>query len=503
MILCFMRFKIVSPVKALVLDSTDEELADLREDLTYTNTAAAHDVKRHYNNNWLRRQNNEAWEKRLDFLKSKVKNTLVFEDEEGKTFIRPGSIPYLSPYDVENTVVYPIPKKIPWAKIPKFTPYIYQKESIERLLKERHGCVSITTGGGKSLILLHICRELGLKTIIMTPSAAITDQLYKEFTGYFGKGNVGKYGDGRKDTDKLFTLATGQALTRIESDSDAWKEFSKTQVFISDESHANPAETMESVCHGVLANAPYRFFFSATQVRNDGQNKLLESINGRIVHTLTTRDAILGGYICSHEFKIVRIESSNPNMTADEPLENKRIHLLRNKNIAAFAAKLANASAIQGKQTLILVEEVSQIAMIVPLLTVPYAIAHSETKKDRLLELKIPKADVGKAIEDFNKNEVKVLIGSSCISMGCNIYPVHNLVNIQGGSSEIKTKQALGRSVRLHNQNPWADRCLPKDKATIWDFDIWDVGVLDHHLKARIEWYEESGTKIEYVEIKK
>lgn len=496
-----MIFKIISPTKALVLTTAPDQIEELRTELTYINTAIQHDIKRLYNNHWFRNKNPEAWKKTIDELKTKVKQTLVFDDS-GNPYIRPGSIPYLEKsFIVENLIEYPEPKKIAWVKVPKYEPYYYQKQSIEKLLKKKHGSVSITTGGGKSLIILHICRELGLKTIVMTPSATITDQLYKEFVYYFGKGKVGKYGDGRKDTDKLFTIATAQALTRIEKNSPEWAIFNSTQVFISDESHANPAETMESVCHGILANAPYRFFLSATQCRNDGQQKLLDSINGEIVHVLATEQAIKEGYICTHDFKIVRIESSNPNMTTPDPLENKRTHLLRNKNIAAFSAKLANASSTSGRQTLILVEEVSQIAMLAPLLIAPFAIAHSEVNKQRLLELGIVKADIGQAIEDFNSNKVKVLIGSSCISMGCNIYPVHNLINWQGGSSEIKTKQAIGRSVRLHKQNPHADKCLLKEKAIIWDFQISDIGSLDHSLEARIEWYKESDTKIEFIDL--
>ncbi len=496
-----MHFEIISPTRALIIGYTDQELEILRENLTYTNTAAAHDVKRIYNNHWLRNKDINAWQKQLKLLKSKVKNTLVFQDGEGRSYIRPGSIPYLPVHEVINKIEYPVPKKIPWVKVPKFEPYYYQKESIEKLLAKKHGCVELTTGAGKSLCILHICRELGLKTVVMTPSAAITDQLYKEFIHYFGKGKVGKYGDGRKDTDKLFTVATAQALTRIEKGTSAWNIFYKSQVFISDESHVNPSETLENVCHGLLAEAPYRFFLSATQTRNDGQKMLLDSINGECVHVLTTAQAIQEGFICTHDFKIVRIESSNPNMTTDDPLENKRIHFLRNENIAQFSAKLANLSAAKGQQTLILVEEVNQIAMIAPLLTVPYAIAHSETRKERLLELGIPKSNIIQAIEDFNKNNVKVLVGSSCVSMGCNIYPTHNLILWHGSSSEIRVKQSLGRGVRLHHQNPWADKCLLKEKTMVWDFDVWDVGVLDHALNTRLAWYRESGTKIDFVSI--
>ena len=85
---------------------------------------------------------------------------------------------------------------------------------------------------------------------------------------------------------------------------------------------------------------------------------LLNSIIGKTVHILSTADAVAGGFICPHDFRIVEVESSNPNMNPKDALENKRVHFLKNRNIAEFAAKLANADALTNKkQTLILVEE--------------------------------------------------------------------------------------------------------------------------------------------------
>jgi hypothetical protein len=63
----------------------------------------------------------------------------------------------------------------------------------------------------------------------------------------------------------------------------AWEKLSKAQVFIADESHMTPAKTLQEVCFGLLKHAPYRFFFSATQMRGDGLGLLLEGIVGKIV----------------------------------------------------------------------------------------------------------------------------------------------------------------------------------------------------------------------------
>jgi superfamily II DNA or RNA helicase len=227
------------------------------------------------------------------------------------------------------------------------------------------------------------------------------------------------------------------------------------------------------------------------------------------VHTLSTKEAIAGGFIADHDFLIVDIESSNPNMQDSDLLEMKRIHFLRNKNIAAFIAKLANAGATQNHQTLVLVEELSQIAMLIPLLKVPYAYAHSESSKKKLEEMafktgvQLERVDRSESVEKFNKNAVKVLIGTSCIATGTNIYPMRYTCNWVGGASEIKTKQgAVGRTVRKLVSNPWASLCSTFAKKTVIDFNVYDQIVLKKWLQDRCLYYRDSGTEIRTIKIK-
>ena len=498
-----MQLITTNPSKTIVVGN-DREIESLKDELTYTNTSISHDLKRHYNNFWLRSKNKEKWEETLEDLKKRAKRTLVWKEND-HFYIRPGSIPYISTANVENQIVYPIPKKIPWKNPLPFTLHPYQEESWKKLLEVKHGNVELCTGAGKTAILLKLCRETGFKTAIIAPSKSIFNELLEKFEHHFGKGMVGAFGAGKKKLDKKFTICIGDSVTNIKPNTPEWEFFSNLEMLCVDESHTWGAETLETICYGVLADIPYRLYLSGTQTRGDGTEKLLQSIIGETVHTLTTKDAVAGGYICPHDYRIVSIESSNPNYNTPDALDMKRIHFLKNRNICAFVAKLVNAEATARKrQTLVLVEELEQIAMLLPLLKIPYAIAHSEKKAERLLELGIPKVDPTESVDMFNRGDCMVLVGTSCISTGTNIYPTHNCVNWQGGASEIRTKQgAIGRSVRLGTQNPYFNRVQPKPKATIWDFAVWDIDIMLRHLETRLEFYGESGSEIKEVKLGK
>lgn len=506
-----MYFEIVSPTKAYIIDATPLDIESLTESLSYVNTSAQHMLKRHYNNQWMKNKNRAAWEAKKIELAAAVNNCLLFQEDD-KYFVRPGSLSYLGLPEgsIKNFVKYPTPKKVPWAKPIPFSLYDYQNISVEKLIEIKHGNVELCTGAGKSAIILQVCRETGFKTAIIAPSQSIFNELLEKFEYHLGKDKVGALGDGKRRIGKRFTVCIGDSLANLKPGTEEYEFFRTMDMMIVDESHTWGAETLENICHGVLSDVPYRLFMSGTQTRGDGAEKLLQSIIGPTVHTLTTKEAIAGGYIADHDFLIVDIESSNPNMQDADLLEQKRIHFLRNRNVAAFIAKLANASAIANNhQTLVLVEQLDQIAMLIPLLKVPFAYAHSESSKVKLAELEIKsgvlleKVDRAESVDRFNKSEVKVLIGTSCIATGTNIFPMRYTVNWVGGSSEIKTKQgAVGRTVRKLTANPWAEKCASFTTKTVVDFNIYDQFVLKKWLEDRCLYYQDSGTPIRRVKLK-
>ena len=330
-----MKLTIENPSKAYV-DATAEELDSLRQELTYTNTALAHDVKRLYNNLWFRRKNPIQWQKAVDEMKAKVKRTLVFTDDKG-TYIRPGSIPHIWPLgdiEIQNNIVYPTPKKVAWKKPLPFELHAYQTFSAERLINVKHGNVELCTGSGKSAILLKTCRETGYTTAIVAPSKSIFLELLEKFELHFGKGMVGTFGAGKKKLGKRFTICIGDSIANVKPGTEEWDFFSNLDAMYIDESHTWGADSLETICFGVFEKVPIRNFYSGTQTRGDGAEKLLYSIIGKTVNSLSTRQAWEGGFICPHDYRIVKIESSNPNFNDSDVLQMKRAHFLKNRNVS-------------------------------------------------------------------------------------------------------------------------------------------------------------------------
>lgn len=501
-----MKLIIESPTKAFIDEATPSEMEVLKSELTFNHTGNQHLYKRHLDNFYYRSKNPVKWEEQLEELKKKLKFTLIYE-EQGRKYVRPGSIPHIEgiSLEIENKVAYPTPKATPWAKPIPFELHPYQQLGWELLLKEKHGNVNHCTGAGKSAAIIKLARELGLKAAIITPSKGIFLEMLAAFEYHFGKGKVGTFGNGSKKIGKQFTVCISDSICNIQPGTEEWDFFSKLDVLIVDESHTFGSETLEEICHGVLSDIPYRFFFSATQTRGDGTLKLLQSVIGKTVHTLTTKEAVDKGYICDHDFTIIETESSNPNMAPRDPLDVKRIHFLRNRNIADIIAKFCNSVCpATGEQVLVLVEELDQISMLASKLKVPFVYAHAETKKERLAELGLEKVKTAESIDQFNRNDnASVLIATSVAHVGVNIFPTHHTFNFIGGTSEVKTKQAVvGRSVRKMSSNPYSNKCKPKPKARIYDFLVKDVELMKKHLAERIEYYKESGTAIKIVKFK-
>jgi superfamily II DNA or RNA helicase len=458
---------------------------EIKESLTYTDKAAHFQyLKAKKATYLLSRMGPERFEAHLSELKSQIKKTLLFEDSAG-WYTYAGFAKYLSTklrVPVENQVEYPAPKKLAWANPPAYTPYPFQTLSHDKLLEVKHGGVQIGTGLGKSLIIAMLCRSLGLKTIVMTPATNISEQLYADFVQFFGKKNVGKFFDGKKESKKQIVIANAQSLTKVTEGTPHWEELSATKVFIADESHQCPASTMAAVCFGVASTAPYRFFFSATQMRNDGRDLLLDGITGTIVYDKTVKEGVDEKYLAKPFFRTLGIKSDSDFESSDAN-EMTRKHLYYNDRVVEQVGRLCNASVAAGNPVLVLIEEVEQFTRLLPYLRHPVRFAHGPLADNRE---KVPKefweSDPSELVRGFNSGEYPILVGTSCVSTGTNIKAVKTLIYWQGGRSEIQVKQAIGRATRLTPE---------KKHCSVIDFDIYNVPTLSRHFKARKAIYEE------------
>jgi len=501
-----MRLYLESPTKLRIEDADAKELSELRASLTYRDKKVQWELQKHRKTTW---SNEEAYQARLEELKSKEKCCLLAEGGNQVSTLT-GFKDYLeTKYGLTSEVQfqYPEPKSLPWVSVPDKTPWPYQVTAKEALLKARHGRVEMGTGLGKSFIILHLVRELGLKTIVMAPSTNIAEQLYNEFVKHLGIKYVGAFFDGKKDSKKLIVVGNAQSLTRVQEGSPAWEQLSKAQVFVVDESHQCPAATLVNVCAGIAKTAPYRFFFSATQIRIDGLDLLLDGITGHTVFSMTVREGVDQGYLAKPVFRMIKSRSDS-SFISDDANEMTRKHLYYNPLVLKQAAEVINLSVEKlGHQVLVLIDEVEQFTRLLPLLRHKAEFAHGDLQgptyypsgkiKDPGNKDKVPTAyhesDPGKLVKGFNNGEFPILIGTSCISTGTDIQAVKTMVYLKGGKSEIEVKQGIGRCTRLRKD-------LEKNACTVVDFDVENIDILSRHAMYRRQIYYDIYGPVEQVE---
>lgn len=473
---------------------TEEEATKAEPHLKYRDLRVQREYLKLKNASWfINRHGEEAWRDKLSELKEKMDVTLL-EREEGRPRVLSGLGQML--YDkvgieVENGVIYPPPSPVPWVQT--FEPRPYQEPARDALLSARHGAVEIGTGLGKSRIVAMILKDLGLPSLVMVPSVSIHDQLVADLRNLLGKKMVGSFGDGKKDLGKLVTVGIAASLRLVKKDTPAWEDLSSRKVFIADESHLCPADTLQEVCLGLTANAPYRFFLSGTQTRQDGLSKVLLGITGPVVYDMSVAEGVSQGWLAEPRWCMASIRSRST-VTHREAVDENREHLLRNPVAAAAIAEFANRSvALLNRPTLILVEEVGQFASLLPHFKHKAAFAHGGVTKDN--QDKVPKeywkSDPTSLVASFNEGKIPILVGTSCIGTGTDVRQAWTLCLWQGGKSGNKVRQAVGRGTRGGSRsevyNPWTGK--KKLDVLVFDLDVENVGVLHSQAESRRDIY--------------
>lgn len=487
--------RISSPTIARI-EGLEGKLTELELLLTYRDKTAEWTWRKAKKSPYLANRLGEEYADYLLDLQSKIKKKLLFEDEQGY-FTHSGLASLIADHfndRVDDEIDRPYPDNIPWATKPTKIARPYQNTAEHNLLSVRHGAVEIGTGLGKSLIILNLTKALGLKTLVMCPSKSIAGQLYKEFLKAFGKSRVGQFYGGKKDSKKLFVIAVDKSLSLVEEGTDHWTNLSASKVFIADESHLCPAATLAKVCFGLASLAPYRFFFSGTQMRNDGAGLLLTGITGPVVFSMTVREGVDQGFLAKPIFRMIKLDSK-VDFSSSDANEQTRAHLYYNPAVNRRAAQIANYAYEHTGPVLILVEEVEQIAYLMPYLRHKAAFAHGGLTKDN--KDKVPAqfhdANVDKLVDEFNAGNIPILVGTSCISTGTDICANRTTIYLQGGKSEIQVRQGpVGRSTRLFDD---------KKECMIYDFSIENVETLKRHAEARAKIYADVYDPPEWVSL--
>ena len=232
---------------------------------------------------------------------------------------------------------------------------------------------------------------------------------------------------------------------------------------LSSNCHIIASKSFETVSK-YLVNTKYRFGFSATAKRDDGNDNIIYAHTGEVVYRRRAQDLIKDNVLVDPEAtffnygsKIV-VSDNWQNEYADGIVGSD----LRNNTIKKLAEKCIN----DGKQVMILTKMVRHGDWFKKNIKGADLI-YGKTDDDLRVEI----------LDDFKAGKLKCLVGNLKIfNKGINIKNLDVLINAAGNAGDVLTVQTIGRVLR---KNPG------KTKAYYYDF--MDAGEYLHkHSLSRI-----------------
>jgi superfamily II DNA or RNA helicase len=466
-----------SPVKMRIAEFSEMDLSRLKKTLSFKKKEIQHAMTRMKKGKYflVQKMGEEAYELEMNRLKNNLVGSVLYEDFDGY-YTLPGLRQKIQNLfqgtEFVDMVEYPEFQPVPWEKLPEHKMRYYQDESVAALLKDPNSHVELPTGSGKSTVIINMVKEVGLPTIIATPSASIAQQIYKEMIKLLGKKNVGLFGDGKREIGKRFLVCVGKSLSLVE-DAEEKEAFKKYQVILGDEAHTIAADQFHRYNVELLGHCPYRWYFSATPERNDGRDILLEGLIGNCVYLKTLKELQDQGYLAKLTTMIFNVNSKSSYKGKNGILCNQK-HIYQNKEIIKIIGMLVREAMATDMPTLILIDEKSQEELLLKELGAIYAFA-------------VGGSDTNKICEDFNKGLHMCVVGTSAVSVGTDFKRNKLTINWKGNRASTTTKQgAIGRSTRI-------DEASGKFECKIVDFLINNVDSLNRHGMERVSYYEEVG----------
>jgi superfamily II DNA or RNA helicase len=376
---------------------------------------------------------------------------------------------------------------VPWAKKPTHELRWFQEKALEGFVGAKNGlgAVELATGLGKSLIIVHTLKAIGLSGVLVAPTLSIASQLLRDLTDAFGTRLVGQFFEGKKQPDKMFVVAVSKSLMNCVDGDETTNLLRSKKILIGDESHLLPAESLSRVVLGLLGPIPYRFFLSGTQIRNDGADILLQGITGPIQLKMSVKEGVDQGFLSPLKFVQWSVRSDSK-YKSDEPLKMNRDHLHANPLVYSHAANLINRAVIEKKRrVLVLVDEVGQFGQLVKAgMNLPVGFSHGplDAKNKKDVPEQHRKSDPMDLVAAFDRGEFPVLVGSSCIGMGTDIKSADFIVDLMGLASEVRVRQSVGRGTRL----------FPGKTGTVYnDYCVENIDILRNQAKKRAAIFDE------------
>lgn len=168
----------------------------------------------------------------------------------------------------------------------------YQSLSVEKIIQQKRGIISIATGGGKTRIIaevIHQLKDKGLNIAVLVPTINLLHQMKEEIQLYHNNEitSLGLIGGGHIELEEKLTIVIPDTLYSRRNSEDIQSFMKKVEVLLVDEVHLMMNPTCFYV-YSQMINTQMRIGLSATP----SFNLLLEGVFGPILHEESPQELI-------------------------------------------------------------------------------------------------------------------------------------------------------------------------------------------------------------------
>lgn len=323
--------------------------------------------------------------------------------------------------------------------------YSYQLEACEAAVKVKQGIIKAATNAGKTSIAAAITQYLSLPTLFLVPSVELMNQTRKSFMKDLNLSaeDVGVIGDGKWQPGNKVTVAIVDTLESRLSKKEGMEFMSTIDVLFLDECHGAGSNTYYTVA--TLCPAYFRFGLSATPLdRTDGADLRLLATTGPVFYNISNKRLVELGVSAKADIIFDKVKRPVLERKTNYQTVYKKGQV-ENEELLQKMVDWVKTFVEQGMSVLILVEEINHGKKLDDALWndvdgafIPHQFIHgSESSSTR-----------AKAIEEFDKREIPVLICSRILDQGVDTNAIDALVLGGSRKSKIKTMQRLGRGLR-------------------------------------------------------
>ena len=335
----------------------------------------------------------------------------------------------------------------------KWDPADHQADCIVSCLQYSKGIIRLATGGGKSLIMAYVAKnlienKLIKRQIIIVPNKTLITQLYENFLEYgFPAKALGKvYGD-EKDWNKHVVISTWQTLSKNHD-----KLTMYDSVFVDEVQHAKSKEIKEIL--EKCEHAKYRLGFTGTMHDEKLDQWNVRAFLGPVLQDISAEYLQSIGWLAQCTINVVNInykkelpKKMDYHEVKDTIFRNPfRLHKIR-----------SIIASVKKGTVLLLVGKVEDEGQFLKEYLEQYF-------TDR--EIEFVSGDTKVKDREYwrkrcNSNKKIILIATYPIfQAGVDIPALANIIFAAPFKSKIRVLQSIGRALRKH---------VSKDGAVIWD----------------------------------